>query len=946
MKYNAFISYKHAPEDNRVADAVHKGLERFHIPGKLRKKTGIKKINRIFRDKAELPITNDLSDNIADALENSDYLIVLCSTNTKESAWVPREIEAFLQNHTKRDIFTVLVNGEPRDVIPEILQYEERVVTAEDGSSQTVRIPIEPLSCDYRTSFRKAKKVELPRLAAGLIGCAYDEIMNRHRQYRLKVLAGIFSIAFAVVLGFAGYMFYSRNQIHKNYLESLKNQSKYLANESKNLFEKEQRITALQLALEALPKDDDDDRPITPEAVKALTDATLAYEGDDGVNIRAAWNYEMPNIVYDFKVSSDGNTVALLDAGSVVGVWDTTTHERKIYITDAAEKVRGIAFADDASLIVWMQKTMYCYDTGSGEKRWEVTLEGDSYEDGSTPVILSDSFYISTDHGKYVKYDTLSGEKKSEFSFEGEPGCEDFSVVESKPSPDKSMILFRGLIGYNNYAYGVVDIASGQVKISKPFSEMIKDIEWVDNSAFMVASTKVDNSSSMFFGDMELISTDHNSLRCINIPDLSEKWHADFTCNGVKINSDFVSLGKDTIGYYSGNVFTLYDVTTGEVKYSNNVNSSILDVSDRDGDGTPLYITEDGSYVRPALTVDKDAAYRTKYFTDELRQVIVNHGVYARKRSAREVICFSAGMYDKDWKALSENSFIAVNNESTGYGVIGSYKDRIYVKTDDVVSNCIKSAEISDDELKASEMFQFESSFADNFAMQNGILCYTDNKNNENLLVAYDVESGVKNERVLSLPENWTISKIISVATDGTLDGQYALSDGNEIIVYGNSGEEEKRLSCHELKPLGMMFMDEELMVLYNDGGLYRYLRGSGEVVNKTDVTVRSDNVLDKASFNLDKDSGLLFIQIGTRTSMIEMESFTQTAHIADSLGYLEGRDIFVTLAGELGKKKVGYYRRYTVDELIAKAHDILQNVTLSEAKRSRYGLDAGPSTQ
>ncbi len=943
MKYNAFISYKHAPEDNRVADAVHKGLERFHIPGKLRKKTGIKKINRIFRDKAELPITNDLSDNISYALENSDYLIVLCSTNTKESAWVPREIEAFLQNHTKRDIFTVLVNGEPRDVIPEILQYEERVVTAEDGSSQTVRIPIEPLSCDYRIPFRKAKKVELPRLAAGLIGCAYDEIMNRHRQYRLKVLAGIFSIALAVALGFAGYMFYSRNQIHENYVESLKNQSKYLANESKNLFEKEQRITALQLALEALPKDDDDDRPIIPEAVRALTDATLAYEGNDGVNIRAAWNYEMPNDVYDFKVSSDGNTVALLDSGSVIGVWDTNTHERKIYITDAPERVRGIAFADDTLLIVWMQNTMYCYDTGSGEKRWEVTLEGDSFEDGSTPVILSDSFYISTDHGKYVKYDTLSGEKKSEFSFGGKPGCEDLSLLESKPSPDKSMILFRGLIGHNNYSYGVVDIASGQVKISKPFSEMIKDIEWVDNSAFMVASTKVDNSSSMSIGDMELISTDHNNLRCINIPDLSEKWNADFTCNGVKINSDFVNLGKGTVGYYSGNVFSLYDVKTGEVKYSNNVNSSILDVSDRDGDGKPLYITEDGSYAHPALNVDKDAAFRTKYFTDELRQVVVNHGVYARKRSAREVIYFSAGVYDEDWKALSENSFLP---DSLEYKVIGSYKDRIYVWYSGSGSDCIKSAELSDDELKASDVIRFEDSSHDKVAMQNGILCnIEDNENHEDVLVAYDVESGEKSDRVLSLPEEWKDWKIKSAATDGTLDGQYALSDGNEIVIFDNDGEEKIHISCHELTPLGMMFMDEELMVLYNDGSLYRYLSGSGEYVSKTDVTV-DYNIWDIVSFNLDKESGLLFIQVGKKTDMIDMESFTQIAFINKCLGYIKGRDIFVTLAEESGKTKVGYYRRYTVDELIAKAHDILQDVTLSEAKRSRYGLDAGPSTQ
>ena len=277
--YNAFISYKHAPEDNKVADAVHRGLEHFHIPGKIRKKTGMKKINRIFRDKAELPITNDLSDTISDALENSDYLIVLCSTNTKESAWVPREIECFLKNHTKRDVFTVLVNGEPQDVIPEVLQYDECVETDADGNERTVRIPIEPLSCDYRLSKGKAKKEELPRLASGIIGCAYDELMNRHRAYRMKLLTAVFSIAFAIILAFSGYMFYSREQIHKTYLESLKNQSRYLANESINLSEKKQRIKALQLALEALPKDDSDDRPITAEAVKALTKATLAYEG-------------------------------------------------------------------------------------------------------------------------------------------------------------------------------------------------------------------------------------------------------------------------------------------------------------------------------------------------------------------------------------------------------------------------------------------------------------------------------------------------------------------------------------------------------------------------------------------------------------------------------------------------------------------------------------------
>ena len=81
-KYNAFISYRHADLDSKIAAHVQKSLERFHIPDKIRKATGKKRIERIFRDKDELPITSDLTETISNALENSDYLIVICSENT------------------------------------------------------------------------------------------------------------------------------------------------------------------------------------------------------------------------------------------------------------------------------------------------------------------------------------------------------------------------------------------------------------------------------------------------------------------------------------------------------------------------------------------------------------------------------------------------------------------------------------------------------------------------------------------------------------------------------------------------------------------------------------------------------------------------------------------------------------------------------------------------
>ena len=207
--YNAFISYKHAALDNKIAEDIIKKLERYHIPKNIQKSTGHKKIDRIFRDKDELPITNDLNDTISSALANSEYLIVICSTNTKKSTWVEKEIETFLKNHTKNHVLTVLADGEPFDVIPQILLSDKKTFQDENGNYQTVEVPLEPLSCDYRLPIKKARSEELPRLVATLIGCSYDELMNRQRQYKIRRLSAIFASSLALVTGFAGYTLYT-----------------------------------------------------------------------------------------------------------------------------------------------------------------------------------------------------------------------------------------------------------------------------------------------------------------------------------------------------------------------------------------------------------------------------------------------------------------------------------------------------------------------------------------------------------------------------------------------------------------------------------------------------------------------------------------------------------------------------------------------------------------
>ena len=326
--YNAFISYKHGDPDSKIAERVQRKLEHFHIPHKIAEKTSMKKIERIFRDKEELPITSNLTDTISHALEVSDYLIVICSTNTKKSMWVKREINYFLEHHSRDRILTVLCDGEPGDVIPEELLYEEHDVIDEDGNRHKVKVPLEPVSCDYRLKPGLADKEELPRLAASIIGCSYDELTRRARQYKIRRITAIFAVLLALAAAFIVYAVDRNRKIHENYLESLRSKAVYLAGESEKKLEENDRITAMQLALAALPQNEEDEMPVTVEAVRALTRSTLAYQSNQGGNrVRSVWNYSLPYEITDFKTDPKGDYLCAKDKQGNLVCWKTKSHK-------------------------------------------------------------------------------------------------------------------------------------------------------------------------------------------------------------------------------------------------------------------------------------------------------------------------------------------------------------------------------------------------------------------------------------------------------------------------------------------------------------------------------------------------------------------------------------------------------------------------------------------
>lgn len=309
MMYDAFISYSHSEPDSYIARELHTMLEHYHISGKLQKISGKKKINRVFRDREELPLSSDLAANIQQALRQSEYLIVICSPRAVSSEWVQKEIEVFLETHEKDKILTLLVDGEPEESFPEILCYIEEKIVEADGKEKTIRTKVEPMAADVRgvtrKQMRKKLKKEFLRILAPMLSCTYDTLKQRHREYmfrRMIILSGTIAVLAAL---FTVYAFRQASISEGRYQEARRNQARYLSEKSGELLAEGDREGALQTALAIQPDDEDSDSPVVPEQMYALNNALYSYDRSNEIKYRPAYSVELDGHTgYNYNTNS------------------------------------------------------------------------------------------------------------------------------------------------------------------------------------------------------------------------------------------------------------------------------------------------------------------------------------------------------------------------------------------------------------------------------------------------------------------------------------------------------------------------------------------------------------------------------------------------------------------------------------------------------------------
>lgn len=191
FEYRAFMSYSH--QDEVLARKLFSALERFKVPSAIVGMPGRdgpvpERLIPLFRDEDELPASADLGNQLTDALQKSAVLVVLCSPAAAASRWVNEEILAFKRMGRENRILAVILSGEPNasesegrealECFPHALRHRMR-----EGALTGERV--EPIAADLRRGPRVFRDVIL-RVAAGIMGIAYDDLKQRHATAERK----------------------------------------------------------------------------------------------------------------------------------------------------------------------------------------------------------------------------------------------------------------------------------------------------------------------------------------------------------------------------------------------------------------------------------------------------------------------------------------------------------------------------------------------------------------------------------------------------------------------------------------------------------------------------------------------------------------------------------------------------------------------------------------
>ena len=593
-KYDAFISYRHCDLDKFVAENLHKILESYELPKNIKEQLGItgRTIRRVFRDQDELPLSSNLEDPIVDALHNTKYLIVICSPRLKDSMWCKKEIETFKKIRGRKNIFCVLIEGEPSESFP------EAVLTDDDNKTL-----VEPLAADVRGESKKEVlskiKSEKLRLIAPMYGLDYDDLKQRHKAQEQKRKLTIATIVACACLLFALYTSIMLIKINSQQKILKNHQALTLSEKAISSLKRDSRYDAIKNSYQALTKYEGVKMPYTSEAEYALSEALGVY--DAGTSFRAMDELKTKGVVDYIKSNNNEKYILTYDESEELILWNS-------------ESLKKIATCNDI--------------TGYGFDENDFAFAGDNYfayitKDGNISInSVKDGKRIKEIKHEDTRFNSVKG-KGNTITYAAGKKLTIYNIKENKVigSIEYKDDIVRQMYYSEDGKYIFVGTIINQFAMDKE--------EYITVHAIEVDKAKELNSVELNAGYINGMYTRGDNLYVLMNRTMGAKFNllvASYNFKSDELNwsktEDDVwgkiltrsfKDGVDHVVVVNGNKLNVLEASTGETLHSFDMKSDIIDVYSYVTDELYLVFNNDGTVNFVNMETGKNIIYNGKF---------------------------------------------------------------------------------------------------------------------------------------------------------------------------------------------------------------------------------------------------------------------------------------------------------------------------------------------
>lgn len=295
-EYYAFISYKR--EDKKEAKRLQHALEYYRLPNHLRQENPElpEYVRPVFRDMTDLEV-GELSAQIHSGLEQSHYLIVVCSPRAAASKWVNDEVEYFISLGKHDKIIPYIIEGVPHTSNPNEECYPPALLNL-SKEKELLGANINEVGKDSATI----------RVVSRMFNIRFDTLFQRYeREQKRKRWMWIGGSIFIALLGLSiGGFFVRQNGIIEKQNERLQQDSIVMTDHLRMISAQNDSIASQNNLI--LSQRDSIELSIQQ---LQLSNGLLAEERNNV--LKANWNLKLSNA----RILSQ-NAVSLLNEGNLV----------------------------------------------------------------------------------------------------------------------------------------------------------------------------------------------------------------------------------------------------------------------------------------------------------------------------------------------------------------------------------------------------------------------------------------------------------------------------------------------------------------------------------------------------------------------------------------------------------------------------------------------------